>query len=236
MAALVDVSSSNQAAIHDCWNKIGVRGDGSCPALEQHVHCRNCPIYSAAASDLLNMELPAGHMSLWTAHVAQKQATAEATGAQSVVAFRVGAEWLALPTSAFKEIVGHRTIHSIPHRRNGVVLGLVNVRGELVVCASLTELLGLEPTAPSRPEKHQLLHRRFLVIELEGVRTAFPVDEVHGIRRFHSHELGEVPATVASATATYIKALLPWRDESIGLLDEQLLIFTLNRSLTLATT
>src|SRR4029077_5730556 len=29
--------------VDDCWNRIGVRGDASCPELKHHVHCRNCP-------------------------------------------------------------------------------------------------------------------------------------------------------------------------------------------------
>ena len=44
-------SDGTAASINDCWNRIGVRGDASCPELEQHVHCRNCPVYSAAAAD-----------------------------------------------------------------------------------------------------------------------------------------------------------------------------------------
>ena len=51
-----------RAGLNDCWNKIGVRGDGSCPELERHAHCRNCPVYSAAAAQLLDAELPAGHL------------------------------------------------------------------------------------------------------------------------------------------------------------------------------
>ncbi len=39
-----------EIAIDDCWNRIGVRGDGSCPELKRHIHCRNCPVYSAAAA------------------------------------------------------------------------------------------------------------------------------------------------------------------------------------------
>ena len=39
-----------RAGLNDCWNKIGVRGDGSCPELARHVHCRNCPVYSASAA------------------------------------------------------------------------------------------------------------------------------------------------------------------------------------------
>jgi chemotaxis-related protein WspD len=31
-------------SLDDCWNRIGVRGDGSCRELEQHIHCHNCSV------------------------------------------------------------------------------------------------------------------------------------------------------------------------------------------------
>ena len=219
------------ATLNDCWNKIGVRGDGSCPELERHVHCRNCPVYSAAAAKLLDSDLPAGHLAEWTGHFAGEQKTEEA-GTHSVVIFRIGAEWLGLPTAVFNEVVTLRAVHSLPHRRDGIVLGLANVRGTLLVCVSLGEVLGFEKTDLPKKDKAQTHHRRLLVISREGNRLVFPVDEVHGIHRCQPSELKEVPATVAKATATYTKSMLAWRDKTVGCLDDQLLFYTLNRSLS----
>ena len=219
-----------RAGLNDCWNKIGVRGDGTCPELERYVHCRNCPVYSASAAKLLDAELPAGHLDEWTGHFSGEQKVEEA-GTQSVVIFRIGTEWLALPTAVFKEVATTRAVHSLPHRRNGVVLGLANVRGALLVCVSLGDVLGIEKTAETKKEKGRTLHRRLLVISREGSRLVFPVDEVHGTHRCQPRELKDVPATVAKATATYTKAVLAWRDKTVGCLDDQLLFYTLNRSL-----
>ena len=219
-----------RAGLNDCWNKIGVRGDGSCPELARHVHCRNCPVYSASAAKLLDADLPAGHLAEWTGHFSSEQQVEEA-GTQSVVIFRLGAEWLALPTAVFKEVATLRAVHSLPHRRSGIVLGLANVRGTLLVCVSLGDVLSLEKATETRKEKARVLHRRLLVISRDGNRLVFPVDEVHGIHRCQPRELKEVPATVAKATATYTKSVLAWRDKAVGCLDDQLLLYTLNRSL-----
>ncbi|MFA6960699.1 MAG: chemotaxis protein CheW [Opitutaceae bacterium] len=221
----------DRAALNDCWNKIGVRGDGSCPELERHVHCRNCPVYSAAAARLLDSELPAGHIEEWTGHFSEKQKVEEA-GTHSVVVFRIGAEWLALPTAVFTEVATVRAVHSLPHRRDGIVRGLANVRGTLLVCVSLAGVLGLEKVTPTRNDKVQGAHRRLLVISREGSRLVFPVDEVQGIHRCQPSELKDVPATVAKATATYTKAVLVWNGRTVGCLDDQLLFYTLNRSLS----
>jgi chemotaxis-related protein WspD len=221
---------SGPAGLNDCWNKIGVQGDGSCPELEKYIHCRNCPVYSAAAAELLDGDLPAGHFAGWTTHFAKPREVTE-PDTHSVVIFRIGAEWLALPTAVFKEVATLRPIHALPHRRNGVVLGLVNVRGELLVCVSPGNVLGVDKSPATGRNPAHGEHRRLLVASREGNRMAFPVDEVHGIHRFHPRELQEVPATLARAKATYTKAMLVWNGRTVGCLDDQLLFYTLNRSL-----
>ena len=89
-------------------------------------------------------------------HFAQpKQLAAPAKA--SALLFRINAEWLALPTQAFQEVAEHRLVHSLPHRRQGIVLGLVNIRGELLICVSLGHLLGLERTPPGQARRAGLM-------------------------------------------------------------------------------
>jgi chemotaxis-related protein WspD len=214
-----------------CWNTIGVRGDGSCPELERYVHCRNCPVYSRAALDLLDSEVPPGYSEEWTTYVARPKPADEDDDTQTIVIFRIGSEWLALPMPAVLEVADLRPIHSLPHRRSGVVLGLANVRGELVVCVSLGQVLGLEQRIDANREARGAAQQRLLVIRRDDVRSACPVDQVHGIHRVRSRELREVPATIAKAAATYSKAVVSWNGHSVGLLDDQLLCYTLQRSL-----
>lgn len=218
----------DRAAIDDCWNRIGVRGDGSCSELTQYVHCRNCPVYSAGAAAMLDGDAPAAYLADRTAHFASPARAADGE-TRSVVIFRVASEWFALPTSAVVEVANLLPIHSLPHRPNGIVLGLASVRGELLVCVSLGRVVGAEPAAASQ-ERRGTGYRRLLVIRREGVRVVCPVDEVHGIHRFHARELVDVPATVAKAAVTYSTALLPWQGHAVGTLDDQLLFYTLKRS------
>jgi chemotaxis-related protein WspD len=221
---------SDRQTIDDCWNRIGVRGDGSCPELQQHVHCRNCPVYSAGAAALLDADAAPSDFTDRTVHFAAAAATGDGEP-RSVVIFRVASEWLALPTGVVIEVSNLLPIHSLPHRRSGVVLGLVSVRGELLVCASLHQIVTADQAVPSGPERSNTAYQRLLVLRREAVRVVCPVDEVHGIHRFHPRELKALPTTVAKATVTYSTALLPWRGHSVGTLDDQLLFYTLRRSL-----
>jgi chemotaxis-related protein WspD len=220
--------------VHDCWNRIGVRGSRTCGELREHIHCRNCPVYSAAAAQLRNSEVPPGQLAEWTELVA-RGTTAQAPRSASAVIFRIESEWLALTTRLFEEITDRRPIHSLPHRHRGTVLGIANIRGELLVCISLRQVLALEP-AMQRPAA--ALHApfgRMLVVQRQGSRAVFPVDEVHGIERFDPQELSEIPSTLSKGTTAYARAVLPWRDRTVGLLDDAKLFQTLNRSLALAT-
>jgi chemotaxis-related protein WspD len=209
------VLGSPSVVINDCWNKIGVNGDNTCRELEEFVHCRNCPMYSSAGTRLLDRELPADYRREWTELFSRKKATVR-LGKVSVVIFRIGAEWLALPTPVFQEVVEQRVIHSLPHRRQGIVLGLTNIRGELLI----------------RKEKPYAIYDRLLVVQWNGSRFVFPVDEVHGIQRYHPQELKEVPATLVKNTLNYTHGVLSWQNKSVGCLTEELLFYTLNRSLT----
>ncbi len=219
---------ATHAVISDCWNKIGVRGDSSCPKLKQAIHCRNCPVYCAAAVDLLDADLPPEYRAHRTLEVAREKTRTE-IGTRSVVVFRIGAEWHALATAVLKEIASLRAIHSIPHRRDGVLLGLANIRGELLACFSLEKVLGLEQGTEINRQKHRV-SGRMLVIQREGHRAVCPVDEVYGIARFHPRDLTPVPATIAKATASVTRSVFSWADKSVGLLDDELLLHTVNRS------
>lgn len=216
------------APVHDCWSTIGINGNGTCRELQNFVHCRNCPVYSAAGLQLLDRPLPADYRRERTGHYSEaKRLTQRAR--TSLVVFRLGREWLALPTAVFQEGAVRRPIHTLPHRRRSVVLGLVNVRGELLICASVARLLGLE-TETSR-DKSRTVSERLLVVNWDGQRLAFPVDEVFGIHRFHLDEMKEAPATISKFALTYTRGVFAWRERSVGFLDAALLFNALNRAL-----
>jgi chemotaxis-related protein WspD len=220
----------NPIAINDeCWNRIGVRGDQSCVELKRHVHCRNCGVYTAAAQQVLDRPVEGRDVAENTRHVARPKAIDE-QGPQTVLIFRVASEWLALPMAVVKEVTEVRAIHSLPHRRGGSLLGVANIRGELLVCVSLHALLTLERDGGTPAVAGRTVHQRLLVLGNASVRAVCPVDEVHGIERVHMWDLQDMPATVAKAAARHTTAVIMWRDHSVGYLDQQLLLTAVQRS------
>src|ERR1700740_948398 len=109
----------------DCWRRIGVWGDRSCPELAQVVHCHNCPVFAAAGRRFLDTPAPGAYVEEWTDRLTAPVEEG-ATDLQSVLIFRLGEEWLALRVPVLLEVTNPRPIHRIPHRV-GLLAGLVNI-------------------------------------------------------------------------------------------------------------
>jgi chemotaxis-related protein WspD len=107
---------------------------------------------------------------------------------------------------------------------------VVNIRGELTACVSLARLLGAA-AGPTNENSSRLALERLLVLRRGPVRAACPADEVHGIHHFDSAALAEIPATVGKAGSRHSKAVAQWNGRSVGVLDEQLLLQSVQRSL-----
>jgi len=142
------------AAINDCWNRIGVwsKVTDRCPKLAKVIHCRNCPTYSLTSRRLLDRPVPDDYRQEWTSILARATVAKEAN-IHSAFVFRTGGEWLALPAGLIQEIVDMNLIHSLPHRSNAILRGVVNIRGKLELCFSIGALLNIERFKQNREAK-----------------------------------------------------------------------------------
>lgn len=216
-----------ELTVDDCWNRIGVRGDKRCPKLIEHVHCRNCEVYATAATRLLDRySLSQEHVALYDQH---KDTDAQVT--RSMIVFRLGDEWLALATRTLVEVSALAPIHSLPHQRSRALLGVANVRGALVPCVSLSELLGLDAAIGKTSGR---IVPRLLILAAQGGNVVAPVDEVLGIQAFAEQALDAASATQAGSAASgkFTRGVLQWQQRSVRLLDEDLLMHAVMRSLT----
>lgn len=247
-AGVVDVAALAPASARDCWNRIGVSGDRTCPELSIHIHCRNCPVYADAARVFFDRPAPDGYLAEWTEWLAAAPAVGQDTEDDvsaksrgevvSVLIFRIRNEWLAVATRAVAEVTTPRPVHRIPHRSNAILTGLVNLRGQLQLCVSLHGLLGIgegarpEDASGQPPEgaSATMAPKPRLVVLRDKDRSeswVFPADEVQGIHRVPKSRLSPVPATLADPTVSFSEAVLPWEGRSVGLLDEERIFLAL---------
>lgn len=237
-----------------CWREIGISGDRSCVELTTLIHCRNCSAYTRTARQVFDRPLPerdesgngSSHSAFTDLRLRDRSSDQfsdqfsdledgrsldDEMGRNAIAIFRLEQEWFALPATMFHSIVPWRQVRPIPHRSNELLQGLVNVRGELVLCVSLAQFLKMPKALPSG------VQRRLAIIEWENYRWAFPVDEFQGIETLAPSTLLTPPATVLKASQTYTHSLLPWHDRAshhpidrtINCLDETLLFDALTR-------
>ncbi|MFJ9449684.1 chemotaxis protein CheW [Herbaspirillum sp. NPDC101397] len=220
-----------EIAVDDCWNRIGVRGDSSCAKLKEYFRCLNCPTFASAASALLDRPVfgdDASDALFSSIGEGEAQVRGRGDATASMLAFRVGAEWLAFPTAAVVEVIEARAVHSLPGQANPAVLGLTNIRGALKICVSLGRMLGMASADAASAKTAQ----RLLVVEHEQQVLVFPVDEVAGVYGYAADAVQPPPSTMAHAGMTYTQSLISWRERQLGLIDCGLLFYALNRSLT----
>ncbi|BBH44631.1 chemotaxis protein CheW [Pseudomonas sp. KU43P] len=215
----LELLAEDDQQIDDCWNRIGVHGNKQCPLLERHIHCRNCDVYAAAATRLLD------RYALVQDDQVHEARASDAHAGRSLLLFRLGEEWLALATACLAEIAPVQPVHSLPHQRSRVLQGVANVRGALVPCLSLSDLLGVEHLA-EQPRSARAMPR-LLILAASGGPVVMAVDEIDGI-----HRLDLALAGTAEEVAPFTAAVLQWRGRSVRVLDEQQLLSAVQRSLS----
>ncbi len=224
--------------VSDCWNQIGVMGDRTCSQLEQFIQCRNCPVYAKAGRSLLerplsNLSATADYLQDWTDLLTHAKESDASTDTLSLFIFRLGVEWLALPPTTCKEVTEDCPIHTIPHRSNHILAGIVNIRGEIQLCIHLHHLLDIETISNDRAASSHQAYRRMVVAEKNGCTWVFAADEIHGIHRATTDDLRNVPTTITKSQATYTKGIIKWHDQNVAYLDEELLFYTLDNKIFL---
>jgi chemotaxis-related protein WspD len=223
-----------ELVFNDCWNKIGVFGDRSCQELKAVIHCYECPVYAAVGDSLLEREAPADYLEHWLDILEETSINKDISDSNefiirtadaiSIIIFRLGNELLSLPVKMLQEITHPAVIQPLPHRSNQLFLGLVNIRGETLLCASLSHLLNITNINDSKLN-------RMIVAGKDDDKWVFPVDEIQGIFRFYLHELQDPPVVITKSEESYTKGIVYWEGKKVNYLDSDLLFYTLNHKI-----
>jgi chemotaxis-related protein WspD len=215
--------------LNDCWNRIGVAGDRSCELLERAVHCRNCEVYANAAQRNLRRPVSAAYKREWAEHFRAPEIARTSLDGSAVV-FRIGREWLSLPTPLFVQIAPTAAPHRLPHRQARGLSGVVNVTGRLYPCMNLSELLDIDGRT-GEVRTGRFTFQRLMLVQWEQQAYAIPVAEMHGIVRFAREDVKPPAATISKGLIRYLSGVLPYEDMQIGCLDADLIGHQLARAL-----
>ncbi|MES2178664.1 MAG: chemotaxis protein CheW [Gemmatimonadota bacterium] len=153
-----------------------------------------------------------------TAHYARAR-TRDDIAMSSVFVFRIGTEWLGLPTAALDRVEAPSLVHSLPHRRGVSGAGLVNVGGDLIVHVLLSGLLGIQRNADTGAHAGRRVSPRLVVMRDSRGRLAMTVDEVWGVHHYDPALLRAAPPTLTRAPTSYTTAMLEVDGRTVGILD-----------------
>jgi chemotaxis-related protein WspD len=131
-----------------------------------------------------------------------------------VLLFRIGREWLAIDTSACREVADYQVPHRIPHRTGGQVMGLVNLRGTLHIIVDLAGLLHIQRESPGTGE-------RMLLLEDRHATWGVLVEELGGVAPVSRDAVAPSPV---AATASCIRGTVRLEGRVHGYLDEERLL------------
>jgi len=144
--------------------------------------------------------------------------------------FRLGTHWLALHADSCLEVMSESPIRRLPLRSDATLLGLVSIRGEILLCFSLTEPLGLKPL---KVESEALSRhpRRLVVAGNTRFKFAFPADEILGMERFSLEMLEPLPADGQAVIPRFSRNMLTLDGRKVCVLEDQQVFAALEQSL-----
>lgn len=210
----------------NCWNTIGIWSqDHSCPKLPEVIHCHNCDVYHQATAYVYDAPLTDEYRDECT-HVLREHKKVEKAKANSVLTFEVFDEWLAIPACYVKEITSYRTVQRIPHNKNPIVQGLINISGEIEISFSLGTLLGLRDW-----KKGKGSFRHVIIADYDNKHYVFPVSQLGEVLRYHDDDLQAVPSTSDEKAGSFMQGIVKWKRQQVGALDAELLFSAISRSM-----
>jgi len=146
--------------------------------------------------DFLQREPTAADRENWRAELAAIPAATSHDGRVVLFVFRIGGERFGIEPTYIELATPLPTIHSMPHRGTALA-GVVNVRGAVTLCFSLTEILG---SAPGPGTAQPML----LVLTHGAWRVACRVDAAEGVAEFTTADLLPVPATLHATGRAHV--------------------------------
>jgi len=180
-----------------------------------------------AAARLLDREPPEAYLEGWTRALRDRFGDDDHAERFSAGVIRLGEELFAVPTETVVEVHPLAPIRSVPGRSGEVFRGLVSLRGEIHLCASLHALFGLPSAEDVEPED-----QRLLVVRNAGEGWALIVDAVLDFERFDAADLRSSQVTVAKSAVHFTDGVIETPAGPAARIDPRRLFQGLTRSLS----
>lgn len=179
---------------------------------------------------LLSRTPPEDYIEEWTKLVESPPLRREINQSGSILVFRLFDHHLALPAKSIKHVTEPKKTHRIPTARPDLVLGVVNINGQLRTLISLHAFFEIKSSLKTIPYRESSPHPRMLVVSEGTDEFVFFVDELFGVFPFDASSLKNVPPTLSRSAVNYLKGIIDWGEATpVGLIDEGLFFYGLRK-------
>ncbi len=128
-----------------------------------------------------------------------------------MVVFKLNEEHFAVEVASVESIIKLQTITKIPHAPNFVV-GVTNLRGNIVPVIDLESRLGLKTAAPG-------MDTRIVVALIKDQKIGMVVDAVSQVIEIENNQIEPTPKLSTSVDSIFIKGIVMKDNDLIILLD-----------------
>lgn len=133
-----------------------------------------------------------------------------------VCSFRLGEFLFAVPVDEVQEVLREQRITPVP-RSDPRVLGLINLRGDIVTVLDLGLCLELPDCRGDRRGKN-------LILRAEGHPVSLQVDSVEAVQEISVADIAPVPGTLQGPVRELIRGACPLPDQLLLLLDAEAVV------------
>jgi len=161
-------------------------------------------------------QAPEDYLQAWSKYIAQEKQDVQREDMGAML-LKMGHEYVAWSAGSCLSVLAPRPIHAIPHRSHPVLKGIAAMTGQLIPCLSLARLLDMQETSPSNEQS-------LLLIGEQHRPIGMLVDHIQTYIRYHHHAIAPLPSNLAQAGQCFSQGMLDWKDVSVPLLDEALVM------------
>ncbi len=136
--------------------------------------------------------------------------TVESSRLAKYICFNLDDENYALPIDEVREIILVPRITRVINV-DPFVLGIINLRGEIVAILDLSHFLGKSRHAAGEAN-------RVIIAESGGICAGLMTDSVAAVRMIDSEQVGPVPLTIENARSAYIRGVVQTEDRPLSVL------------------
>lgn len=128
-----------------------------------------------------------------------------------IAVIELGKEYFGIELEAVREFTTLRNLTRIPCSPSHIV-GNTNLRGEILTVVDIRSLLNLTNASVKTGTKA-------VVVDVEGIIAALPVDEIFDVMYLKSSDLNLVPTAVSGNSNEYLRGTVFDREKILGILN-----------------